>query len=106
VPTATSLHLAGSAGDRTELLVDLLEAFSRRYDGWVAATGRGVRPSYVRACSTIGRRVRVDVPTGDPLVGTAVDVDEDGRLLVDDGSTVRAVGAGDVVHVRPAADLG
>jgi hypothetical protein len=31
-----------------------------------------------------------------------VDVDADGRLLVDDGRTVRALGAGDVVHVRPA----
>ena len=52
-------------------------------------------------CSTIGQEVRVELPSGEPLHGRAVDVDEDGRLLVDDGTRVRALGAGDVVHVRP-----
>jgi len=46
--------------------------------------------------------VRVELPDGGPLRGRAVDVDDDGRLLVDDGRTVRPLGAGDVVHVRPA----
>lgn len=103
VETATSLELAGAtAVDRSALLVEVLSSFSTLYDGWVGAAGRGLRPSYTRVCSTIGRDVRVDLPTGEPLRGRAVDVDDDGRLLVDDGSLVRALGAGDVVHVRPA----
>jgi BirA family biotin operon repressor/biotin-[acetyl-CoA-carboxylase] ligase len=103
VPTATSLELAGAPPvDRSALLVAVLTAFSDLYGGWVGAAGRGLRASYARSCSTIGRDVRVDLPGGVPLHGRAVDVDEDGRLLVDDGSRVHALGVGDVVHVRPA----
>ncbi len=83
------------------MLAALLTSFSTRYDGWVGAGGAGLRPSYARACSTLGREVRVDLPTGEPLLGRAVDVDEEGRLLVDDGARVHALRAGDVVHVRP-----
>lgn len=103
VPTATSLELSGAASvDRSQLLVALLSAFAVLYDDWVGAAGRGLRPSYTRVCSTIGREVRVDLPTGEALHGRAVDVDEDGRLLVDDGRRVHVLGAGDVVHVRPS----
>lgn len=103
VPTATSLALSGAASvDRARLLVEVLSAFSTLYDEWVGAAGQGLRPSYTRVCTTIGREVRVDLPTGEALHGRAVDVDEDGRLLVDDGRRVHVLGAGDVVHVRPA----
>jgi BirA family biotin operon repressor/biotin-[acetyl-CoA-carboxylase] ligase len=103
VGTATSLSLAGAAAvDRSTLLLSVLDAFSTLYDGWVGDAGRGLRPSYVRVCSTVGRDVRVELPGARSLCGKAVDVDHDGRLLVDDGTRVRALGAGDVVHVRPA----
>jgi len=103
VDTATSLRLAGAGPvDRSALLVAVLARFSHWYDAWSASRGGGVRPSYREACSTIGREVRVELPDGGPLRGRAVDVDDDGRLLVDDGHTVRPLGAGDVVHVRPA----
>jgi BirA family biotin operon repressor/biotin-[acetyl-CoA-carboxylase] ligase len=103
VGTATSLSLAGAAAvDRSTLLLSVLDAFSTLYDGWVGDAGRGLRPSYVRLCSTLGRDVRVELPGARSLCGKAVDVDHDGRLLVDDGTRVRALGAGDVVHVRPA----
>ena len=101
VPTATSLELAGAGHvDRSGLLAALLASFSARYDEWVGAEGAGPRPAYARACSTLGLDVRVDLPTGEPLLGRAVDVDEEGRLLVDDGARVHALRAGDVVHVR------
>jgi BirA family biotin operon repressor/biotin-[acetyl-CoA-carboxylase] ligase len=103
VGTATSLELSGAAPvDRSALLLAVLAAFSTRYDEWVDAAGQGPRPSYTRMCSTIGRDVRVELPSGVSLSGRAVDVDEDGRLLVHDGSRLHALGAGDVVHVRPA----
>ncbi len=103
VATATSLELSGSGPvDRSLLLSSVLTSFSTAYVGWVGAAGRGLRPSYTRVCSTIGREVRVELPSGGALHGRAVDVDEDGRLLVDDGTRVHALGAGDVVHVRAA----
>lgn len=104
VPAATSLALAGAASlDRAALLAAVLTAFTVRYDGWQDAAGHGLRAPYVRECSTIGRRVTVSLPAGGTLSGTAVGVDEDGRLQVDDGSRVQVLGAGDVVHVRPTA---
>ncbi len=103
VPTATSLALAGAASlDRTALLVAVLDAFTARYDAWVAAAGGGLLAPYTQACSTLGRTVRVDLPSGGGLLGEAVGVDEEGRLRVDDGQRVHVLGAGDVVHVRPA----
>jgi len=102
VDTATSLTLAGVPGpDRTALLLALLGSFDRWYDAWVRDRGAGLRDAYTAACSTVGRTVRVEVPGGGVLRGAAVGVDEEGRLLVDDGSGARPVGAGDVVHVRP-----
>jgi BirA family biotin operon repressor/biotin-[acetyl-CoA-carboxylase] ligase len=45
--------------------------------------------------------VRIDQPGAERIVGTAVDVDHAGRLVVraESGAT-RAVAAGDVVHLR------
>ena len=40
----------------------------------------------------------VTLPGGDRFSGIAVDVDDDGHLLVNDGQTMRTVVAGDVVH--------
>lgn len=103
VATATSLELAGATSvDRTALLAHVLRAFTDWYDAWLAAAGRGLRSSYVEACSTIGAQVRVALPTGRTLTGLAVGVDDDGRLQVDDGVTTHVLGVGDVVHVRPA----
>jgi BirA family biotin operon repressor/biotin-[acetyl-CoA-carboxylase] ligase len=107
VPTATSLALAGAGTtDRSTLLLAVLSALDVTYDGWRAVAGRadaGLQESYAAACTTPGRDVRVELPTGGSLRGRATGIDGDGRLLVDDGARVHALGAGDVVHVRPAA---
>ncbi|MDF1602979.1 biotin--[acetyl-CoA-carboxylase] ligase [Nocardioides sp. YIM 152315] len=105
VPTATSLLIAsGAEPDRTDLLVLLVEALVEAYDAWQAG-GESARDrlaaSYAAACVTVGRDVRVDLPSGDPLTGRATGVDRDGRLVVRGPAGETAVGAGDVVHVRP-----
>ncbi|MDX6300190.1 MAG: BirA family transcriptional regulator, partial [Nocardioidaceae bacterium] len=102
VAAATSLALAGAGSlDRTRLLTAVLDAFAVRYDAWRAAAGNGVRAPYLQVSSTVGREVRVELPGGGHLLGRAVDVDDQGRLRVDDGTRVHVLGAGDVVHVRP-----
>ncbi|NUR08705.1 MAG: biotin--[acetyl-CoA-carboxylase] ligase [Nocardioidaceae bacterium] len=99
VPTATSLALEGAATtDRTLLAAEVLLALVRHLDVWRA--GGSPRAAYLGYAATVGRRVAVDLPGGARVEGHAVDVDDDGRLLVDDGTTVHALGAGDVVHVR------
>ncbi|AUG77598.1 biotin--acetyl-CoA-carboxylase ligase [Kitasatospora sp. MMS16-BH015] len=109
VPTATSLALAGAAvTDRDTLLRELLRSFAELYREWVAAAGdpqaSGLLPAYAARCTTLGRQVRVLLPGDQELVGEAVAVDPDGRLVVrtPDGNR-HPVAAGDVVHVRPEA---
>lgn len=91
--------------DRTEIAASFLRAFAefeavwRQSDGDVARSG--VLAGYREACGTIGQRVRAELPESASLTGVAVDVDEDGRLLLklDDG-TPKAISAADVVHLR------
>jgi BirA family biotin operon repressor/biotin-[acetyl-CoA-carboxylase] ligase len=108
VPTATSLAAAGAPDlDRTSLLLTLLAALGRRYDAWGRSGGdpaSGVLEDYRRKCVTLGRPVRVHLPSGALLEGTAVAVNPDGALVVESGGRRVTVSAGDVVHVRPGAD--
>ena len=109
VPTAGSLALAGAEViDRETLVRTVLRVFAELYEDWCSVGGdpeaSGLRVAYAAQCATIGRPVRVELPGGHELLGEAVAVDGDGRLVVRtvDG-TERPVGAGDVVHVRPGA---
>jgi BirA family biotin operon repressor/biotin-[acetyl-CoA-carboxylase] ligase len=97
-PAATCLEaVAGRPVPRDEVLVSALLALDRLYGHWGLVSGL-----YRQRCSTIGRKVTVSFAGHQPdLVGTALAVDEDGRLVVRDvdGGTV-TVAAGDVTHAR------
>lgn len=101
VAEATSILLATDATpDRTLLLIQILADLRLRLAGWEAGGDDDVRSRYASMCRTIGREVRVAVPGGPPLVGTADGIDDDGRLLVRTDTGTTPLGAGDVVHVR------
>ncbi|CUR57087.1 BirA, biotin-(Acetyl-CoA-carboxylase) ligase [metagenome] len=102
VDTATSLGIElSSAPDRTGVLLAVLAELHRSYAEWSAdGSDEFLRAAYVRHCSTIGRQVRVDLPGGSAVHGTARDVDARGRLVVESPAGTTVVGAGDVVHVR------
>jgi BirA family transcriptional regulator, biotin operon repressor / biotin---[acetyl-CoA-carboxylase] ligase len=108
VPEATSLAIEGaSTTDRDTLLRAILSELAAVDRDWRAAGGDtqacGLRDRYLRLCATIGESVRIELPGGSALLGAAVDVDREGRLVVRDGGGAgHAVSAGDVVHVRPA----
>jgi BirA family biotin operon repressor/biotin-[acetyl-CoA-carboxylase] ligase len=107
VPTATSLLLAGApAPDRGEVLAAVLDELAASYSRWNEAGGdpvaSGLHASYLAACATVGREVRVDLPDGRGVSGVAEDVDEDGRLRVRTAAGLQVLGAGDVVHARLA----
>jgi len=91
---ATSLQLAGATTtDRDTLLRTVLRELTR-----TMADVEGGAAAYRALCSTVGRRVRVEL-SGTSVEGTAERVDDDGRLVVDG----TAYGAGDVVHLRPVS---
>ena len=105
VPTATSLLLEESAVvDRSPVLLAVLRSIGKRYDELVRASGdpevSGLRSAYLTLCSTVGRSVRVELPGGRVVAGTAVDVDTSGRLVVQTPDGTEPIGAGDVVHVH------
>jgi BirA family biotin operon repressor/biotin-[acetyl-CoA-carboxylase] ligase len=103
---ATSLQLAGAAmTDRDPLLRALLRALGDWYSRWRLAGGdaeaSGLAEAYRHHCGTIGRSVRVRLPSGEELAGEATTVDADGQLVVHTtGGGSQSVAAGDVLHVR------
>ncbi|MEV5613316.1 biotin--[acetyl-CoA-carboxylase] ligase [Streptomyces sp. NPDC052225] len=108
VPGAGSLALAGAKVlDREPVLRAVLRSFERWYVQWCAAEGdpglSGLQETYAAGCATLGRSVRALLPGDRELVGEAVAVDGDGRLVIAGADGRReAVGAGDIVHLRPA----
>ena len=106
VPTATSLAVAHPdlTPTREGVLLGVVAAVREGYDAWQVGGSEAasrLASSYVAACATVGQDVRVDLPGGTAISGRAVDVDIDGRLVVETGDGVEKVGAGDVVHVVP-----
>jgi BirA family biotin operon repressor/biotin-[acetyl-CoA-carboxylase] ligase len=106
---ATSLEQQGATStDRTEIAIELLRNLAQLDDLWRQEQGdpiaAGLHAEYRKHCSTLGMRVRIELPGDRQLQGTAVEVDADGQLVVraDDG-TRHSVHAGDVVHLRSAA---
>ncbi|MGW4436538.1 biotin--[acetyl-CoA-carboxylase] ligase [Streptomyces sp. NPDC004596] len=108
VPQAGSLALAGAANtDRDPLLRGVLRSLEDWYGRWRSAAGdpdvSGLQETYAAGCATLGRTVRAELPGDRSVVGEAVAVDGDGRLVIATEEGVREpVGAGDIVHLRPA----
>ncbi|MCL4434469.1 MAG: biotin--[acetyl-CoA-carboxylase] ligase [Actinobacteria bacterium] len=98
---ATSLLLeAGRLIDRRVLLERILVWF----DGYLAqATSSNwlrIAQEYRERCVTVGSQVEVSMMTGSVLAGTAVDIDEQGRLVVGVNGRREAISAGDVRILR------
>jgi BirA family transcriptional regulator, biotin operon repressor / biotin---[acetyl-CoA-carboxylase] ligase len=104
VATATSLALEGADLGAGPLLVGVLGELERGYRAWAGAAGdaaaSGLHQDYQRLCGTLGRQVRVSLPGGRPVTGTARAVDAAGRLVVQSAAGPVPVSAGDVIHVR------
>ncbi|MDD4866508.1 MAG: biotin--[acetyl-CoA-carboxylase] ligase [Mycobacterium sp.] len=102
-PNATSLLDLGVAiSDRAELVRALLRELGGRIVGWRAARGAdwSLAADYRARSLTIGARVRVELPGGRQIVGTASGVDDQGRLCLETGAETVVVSAADVVHLR------
>lgn len=101
---AGAASLAPSGVTPDGVLDALLARLAERYRAWLAdPAGLELAAAYRAACETIGRDVRAELPGSEPLTGRAIAVDGDGRLVIDTAAGAVAVGAGDIVHLRPAA---
>jgi len=108
VETATSLAIEGAEPEQATpdtVLAGYLSRLRALVDGYLAAEGdaeaSGLAGQARSHCITLGRGVRVELPDGTVIAGTAVALDADGRLVVRraDGSD-ETVAAGDVTHAR------
>ncbi|WP_238998150.1 biotin--[acetyl-CoA-carboxylase] ligase [Nocardioides limicola] len=106
IEEATSIAEAtGQTPDRTALLAGLVRALLSEYDAWLGQGAATLREKYAARCVTLGRVVRVALPDGSELRGTATGIDGTGRLMVETDAGTVPVGAGDVVHVRAEAEF-
>lgn len=99
VPGAQSLAGAGHPTRREDLLIGILSGLHEALERDPAE----VLADYRRLCATVGRQVRVVLPSGEELVGEAVGIADDGQLAVhvtgpDGRGNTRYLSAGDVVH--------
>ncbi len=110
VPTATSLMLMGAASPAEELadlvLANYLRELAELWKQLTAGSGleslHGIRSAVSAACSTLGKPIRLSLPEGTEDYGTALNLDDAGRLRVkrDADGSVQNVAAGDVTHLR------
>jgi BirA family transcriptional regulator, biotin operon repressor / biotin---[acetyl-CoA-carboxylase] ligase len=106
-PRATSLQMLGASMlDRDVLAAAILRQLVTRIQHWQHAHGPdpALVEDYRRNSSTLGSRVRAILPGDREIIGTATQVDEIGRLIIDTDTEVVTVSAGDITHLRPAGD--
>lgn len=96
-PEGVALNaLAGSTIDRAGLVA----AICRHVDVVARLAPDELADEHRLRLDTIGALVRVTFADASECVGTARDVDVHGHLVVDDGSSIRVIDVGDVVHLR------
>lgn len=99
---ATSVTLAaGRQVDRAELLGAWGERFVTGYRDLSQGMVAPILSAYRDRLETLGRQVRAERVTGDPVVGTAVDLTSTGNLVIltDTGARIE-VATADIEHVR------
>ncbi len=101
---ATSILLeTGRAVSRTALLEGILAGIDAWMGGMQAAGWRErTVGGYRSRCVTLGRVVEARLVTGETVAGPAVDLDEDGCLVIDAGRTARRISSGDIVILGDA----
>ena len=109
LPTLTSTSLllvTRTVPNPDAVLAAYLHELVTLYEAFVEADGdaqrSGLHDEVTKLCGTLSSVVRVELPGGSDLVGTATGIDAAGRLRVvnqADGEE-RSVAAGDVTHLR------
>ena len=102
-PGAASL---ASCGWTEELTPDqFLKAMLPEIDRLLDIAPEEMHAEYVACLSTLGTRVRAEMPNGDNIVGHAVSVEPDGQLVIlDECAVSHRINTADVVHLRPVSD--
>jgi len=99
-PNSTSLKACGVEIDRWEMLIAILKNFEKRLTEISSEKGTTTfRQAYTSKSSTVGNQVKVEKNDGD-IVGKAIDILEDGSLIIENEEGITSLTAGDVIHLR------
>lgn len=100
VPSATSFAIEGLHVDPDPALSQFLREFRRAQTDLLTEGSSNIPIEIAAVCSTLGKRVKVELPDGKAIVGLAHSIDPAGRLIVEADGRRTAVSAGDVTHLR------
>jgi BirA family biotin operon repressor/biotin-[acetyl-CoA-carboxylase] ligase len=93
-------HITDAPVDREALLIDLLSELGPRYTALLAGDRSGLLDEWRERSATLGHPVRIELGDGE-VEGTAVDITDDGHLVVETpAGERRTFTVGDVVHLR------
>lgn len=103
VPGAVSLRTLGLQVARERVLAAYLARLGELVSGWLdgGLDARAIGARYRERCATLGRDVEVSGVDGSIRSGRAVDVDGQGRIVLQTKDGRVALAAGDVRHLRP-----
>lgn len=102
-PEAASLQSSGWTREVTPQ--EFLQHMLPEIDRLLSMSDTQLHGEYVGNVATIGSRVRAEMPSGQNIVGRALDIEPDGRLVIlDECAVTHRIDTADVVHLRPAVD--
>lgn len=96
VKKATSLYReTGKKHRREQIICDVLEEFWKLYDNFISDGFAALKHEYRLKCATVGKRV-VIIKNGVDAEADAVDIDDNGRLIVERDGMRESVSSGEV----------
>jgi BirA family biotin operon repressor/biotin-[acetyl-CoA-carboxylase] ligase len=88
----------GETVDRNRLLTNLLQKLDSGYSDILEGKGINIVHKWRGLSATLGRRVRVEM-SGSSIEGQAVDIDDDGSLLISKDGELQKINSGDIIHM-------
>jgi BirA family biotin operon repressor/biotin-[acetyl-CoA-carboxylase] ligase len=104
-PVGSLAEAAGGGVDRWRLLAGWCGLVGHRLADAAAEPAR-LLAAYRQWCATLGAPVRAQLPDGTVLAGRALDVADDGALVVDTPQARHTLRAGDVAHLDDRGEPG
>lgn len=93
---ATSLYIeTGNIFKREKIISEIMNEFESLYTAFLENGFGTIREYYCKECVTLNKEVKV-IYNNTEIIGNAVDVDEEGRLVVDTSNGKMTVNSGEV----------
>jgi BirA family biotin operon repressor/biotin-[acetyl-CoA-carboxylase] ligase len=84
---------------------EFLAAMLPEIDRLLLLADDAMHQEYLENLATVGTQVRAEMPNGEHIIGRALTVEPDGRLVIlDDCAISHRIDTADVVHLRPASE--